>query len=219
MATARHVVAVQAKAGCSRRQQHQPFPLQQLLRLGKRITHLKLVDERDMGRPKLWQCAVRYGVLYFGFAPLPFMAVLLFAFAIEGETTNWLLMTLGGTPSIYYGDEQAFRGVKADRPGGDDAVRPAFPATPADLAPFGWPTYRLHQDLIGLRRRHPWLVGARSRKISPVTRLRYAEVLQCESSFIWTCYFVCLVYNYRSHSVSWPGDIKKIIFPVHFKKL
>lgn len=77
-----------------------------------------------------------------------------------------LLMTLGGTPSIYYGDEQAFRGVKADRPGGDDAVRPAFPATPADLAPFGWPTYRLHQDLIGLRRRHPWLVGARSRKIS-----------------------------------------------------
>ena len=76
-----------------------------------------------------------------------------------------LLMTLGGTPSIYYGDEQAFRGVKEDRPGGDDAVRPAFPATPADLSPLGWPTYRLHQDLIGLRRRHPWLGGARSRQV------------------------------------------------------
>ena len=77
-----------------------------------------------------------------------------------------LVMTLGGTPSIYYGDEQAFHGVKEDRSGGDDAVRPAFPATPAELAPYGWPTYRLHQDLIGLRRRHPWLVGARSRPIS-----------------------------------------------------
>jgi cyclomaltodextrinase len=73
-----------------------------------------------------------------------------------------LLFTVAGTPAVYYGDEQAFRGVKEDRPGGDDAVRPAFPATPADLAPDGWPTYRLHQELIGLRRRHPWLHEARS---------------------------------------------------------
>jgi cyclomaltodextrinase / maltogenic alpha-amylase / neopullulanase len=72
------------------------------------------------------------------------------------------LCTVGGTPAIYYGDEQAFRGVKEDRPGGDDDVRPAFPATPEDLAPDGWPTYRLHQDLIGLRRRHSWLHRARS---------------------------------------------------------
>ena len=40
-------------------------------------------------------------------------------------------------PSIYYGDEQAFRGVKQDREGGDDAIRPAFPADPADLAAPG----------------------------------------------------------------------------------
>jgi glycosidase len=73
-----------------------------------------------------------------------------------------VLMTCGGTPSIYAGDEQAFRGVKEHRPGGDDAIRPAFPAAPADLAPFGWPTYRLHQDLIGMRRRHPWLHHART---------------------------------------------------------
>jgi cyclomaltodextrinase / maltogenic alpha-amylase / neopullulanase len=74
-----------------------------------------------------------------------------------------VLMTSGGTPSIYAGDEQAFRGVKEHRAGGDDAVRPAFPATPADLAPFGWDIYRLHQLLIGLRRRHLWLYCARSR--------------------------------------------------------
>ena len=76
-----------------------------------------------------------------------------------------LLLTIGGTPTIYAGDEQAFRGIKENRAGGDDAVRPAFPSTPEGLAPFDWPTYRLHQQLIGLRRRHPWLFKARSRKI------------------------------------------------------
>lgn len=74
-----------------------------------------------------------------------------------------VLMTVGGTPSIYAGDEQAFRGIKEHRAGGDDAIRPAFPATPAELAPFGWPIYRLHQELLALRRRHPWLHRARSR--------------------------------------------------------
>jgi cyclomaltodextrinase / maltogenic alpha-amylase / neopullulanase len=76
-----------------------------------------------------------------------------------------ILMTAAGTPSIYAGDEQAFRGVKEHRAGGDDAIRPAFPSTPDGLAPFGWPVYRLHQDLIGLRRRHPWLHRARSRVV------------------------------------------------------
>ena len=73
-----------------------------------------------------------------------------------------VLFTVGGTPSVYAGDEQAFTGVKEDRAGGDDAVRPAFPATPGDLAPYGWPTYRLHQELIGVRRRHRWLHRART---------------------------------------------------------
>ncbi len=68
-----------------------------------------------------------------------------------------VLLTVGGTPSIYAGDEQAFRGIKEERFGGDDAIRPAFPAHPDDLAADGWPTYHLHQLLIGLRRRHPWL--------------------------------------------------------------
>ncbi len=71
-----------------------------------------------------------------------------------------VLFTVGGIPSIYSGDEQAFRGLKEERPGGDDAIRPAFPAEPAGLAAEGRPTYRLHQDLIGLRRRHAWLTHA-----------------------------------------------------------
>ena len=71
-----------------------------------------------------------------------------------------VLFTVGGTPSIYAGDEQAFRGIKEERPGGDDQIRPAFPPGPEGLAPDGWPVYRLHQQLIGFRRRHPWLYEA-----------------------------------------------------------
>ncbi|MCK9894116.1 alpha-amylase family glycosyl hydrolase [Frankia sp. AgB32] len=74
-----------------------------------------------------------------------------------------VLCTVGGTPSVYYGDEQAFTGVKEERVGGDDAIRPAFPAGEDGLAAEGWPTFRLHQQLIGLRRRHPWLHRAKVR--------------------------------------------------------
>jgi cyclomaltodextrinase len=89
-----------------------------------------------------------------------------------------ILCTVGGTPSIYYGDEQAFRGVKEARVGGDDAIRPPFPAEgPGALAPYGWPVYRAHQQLIGLRRRHPWLHRARSRPLQLGNRaLAYESV-------------------------------------------
>ncbi|HEX5396307.1 MAG TPA: alpha-amylase family protein [Candidatus Limnocylindria bacterium] len=73
-----------------------------------------------------------------------------------------LLMTVGGIPAIYAGDEQAFTGVKEDREHGDDAVRPPFPADPGALAPFGRPVHELHQRLISLRRRQPWLTHART---------------------------------------------------------
>ncbi|WP_205857524.1 alpha-amylase family glycosyl hydrolase [Phytoactinopolyspora endophytica] len=73
-----------------------------------------------------------------------------------------VLLTVGGVPSVYAGDEQAFRGIKEEREGGDDAIRPAFPDTPDGLAVDGWGYYRLHQLLIGLRRRHPWLVSSRA---------------------------------------------------------
>jgi cyclomaltodextrinase / maltogenic alpha-amylase / neopullulanase len=73
-----------------------------------------------------------------------------------------VLFGVAGVPSVYYGDEQAFRGVKEERAGGDDAVRPAFPAAPDELAPHGAPVFRTHQELIGVRRRHAWLTGART---------------------------------------------------------
>jgi cyclomaltodextrinase / maltogenic alpha-amylase / neopullulanase len=73
-----------------------------------------------------------------------------------------VLFCVAGVPSVYYGDEQAFRGVKEQREGGDDAIRPAFPADPSHLIPNGWSCFRQHQRLIGFRRRHPWLVRART---------------------------------------------------------
>lgn len=77
-----------------------------------------------------------------------------------------VLMTVGGVPSVYYGDEQGFVGVKEERAGGDDAVRPAFPTGPGDLAAWGASLHRAHVDLVGLRRRHPWLVRARTEAVS-----------------------------------------------------
>ena len=73
-----------------------------------------------------------------------------------------LLATLGGTPRVYAGDEYAFRGVKEDRAGGDDAVRPELPADgPAGLEGPDLEVERVHRELLGLRRRHPWLHRAR----------------------------------------------------------
>jgi cyclomaltodextrinase / maltogenic alpha-amylase / neopullulanase len=77
-----------------------------------------------------------------------------------------VLFTVPGVPSVYAGDEQAFRGVKEDRHGGDDVIRPEFPSDPTALAREGWPVYRLHQALIQLRKNHPWLVNARLQTLS-----------------------------------------------------
>lgn len=71
-----------------------------------------------------------------------------------------VLFTVGGIPSVYAGDERAWQGVKEEREGGDDAIRPAFPADPTGLGPDQLPVERLHQTLVGLRRRNPWLVRA-----------------------------------------------------------
>ena len=73
-----------------------------------------------------------------------------------------VLMTTGGTPSIYAGDESAYRGVKEERFGGDDAVRPEFGSPGEGVGEHGRQVYRTHQHLIGLRRRHPWLHTART---------------------------------------------------------
>ena len=69
-------------------------------------------------------------------------------------------LTVGGVPSVYAGDEFGFRGVKEERYGGDDAVRPEFGSPPLQLDASGARVWGLHQYLVGLRRRHPWLHAA-----------------------------------------------------------
>lgn len=77
-----------------------------------------------------------------------------------------VLLTVGGTPSIYAGDELGYLGVKEERLGGDDAVRPEFAADgPEENDERAASILRLHQDLIGLRRRHPWLHEARTTQV------------------------------------------------------
>lgn len=84
-----------------------------------------------------------------------------------------VLMTVGGVPSVYYGDEQGWTAVKEHRAGGDDAIRPAYPDDPAQLT--GDPAvYRAHQDLIALRRARPWLTDATTETVELTnTRYRY----------------------------------------------
>ncbi len=72
-----------------------------------------------------------------------------------------LLFTTGGVPAVYAGDELGYRGVKEERAGGDDAVRPKFGTPPVPLDAAGRETWNLHQYLIGLRRRNPWLFDAK----------------------------------------------------------
>jgi cyclomaltodextrinase len=71
-----------------------------------------------------------------------------------------LLCILPGVPTLYYGDEWGLLGVKEDRAGGDDAVRPPLPAGTEPAGPKAAAVADLHRQLISLRRRHPWLVDA-----------------------------------------------------------
>nr|AIA86483.1 CAZy families GH13 protein [uncultured Corynebacterium sp.] len=71
-----------------------------------------------------------------------------------------MLMTVPGMPSVYYGDEQAFRGRKLEGFRADDELRPPLPRTPKDLFSGGEAMHRFYQRLIALRRQHPWLTRA-----------------------------------------------------------
>ena len=84
-----------------------------------------------------------------------------------------VLMTVGGVPSVYYGDEVGWTGVKEHRAGGDDAIRPPYPADPAELTGDAR-VLQAHRDLIALRRAHPWLTTATTRPLELTsTRYRY----------------------------------------------
>ncbi|OZG62901.1 alpha-amylase [Bifidobacterium hapali] len=78
----------------------------------------------------------------------------------EAALAMTVLFSVGGVPSMYYGDEQAWRGVKADVLGGDDAVRPMFPSNRDGLGNDGAWMFQLVQGLIAIRRQHPWMIRA-----------------------------------------------------------
>ncbi|HPX36119.1 MAG TPA: alpha-amylase family glycosyl hydrolase [Mycobacterium sp.] len=86
-----------------------------------------------------------------------------------------LLFTVGGVPSVYAGDEFGYAGVKEDRAGGDDAVRPEF-GPPGEYGDID--VLNLHRYLIGLRRRHPWLFEARSTALL-LENTRYVYESRC----------------------------------------
>jgi len=71
-----------------------------------------------------------------------------------------LLGFLPGVPCVYYGDEFGLEALKEDRPDGDDAVRPALPAERGLFADPHPEVEEVYRRVLGLRRRHPWLVDA-----------------------------------------------------------
>ncbi len=77
--------------------------LQKGLTVGKRITHIRLSDQRSGGSPRLWQVAVRYAFLYFGFLYLPFATVQLLYVALTRDTVAWPLLVLCGLMILVYG--------------------------------------------------------------------------------------------------------------------
>ncbi len=95
-----------------------------------------------------------------------------------------LLLTTGGVPSIYAGDELGFHGVKEERFGGDDAVRPEFTSPPMQVDDAGAQMFALHQYLIGLRRRNPWLHAARTRPLKLDNRTYVYETRNGDDALI-----------------------------------
>ena len=70
--------------------------------VGKVLLHLRLTDLRSGGRPRLWQCAVRYGVLYLVVMPTPAFLLLAITLGTEdGEIGVWLVLACIGLLMIY----------------------------------------------------------------------------------------------------------------------
>ena len=69
-----------------------------------------------------------------------------------------VLFTVPGIPAVYAGDEQGAGGRKFDRIGGDAEIRRPPPFRPTKLVGDSLDLWRLHRDLIAVRRARPWLV-------------------------------------------------------------
>jgi glycosidase len=68
-----------------------------------------------------------------------------------------ILFTVPGIPAVFAGDEQGAEGRKYDRAGGDAEIRQPPPFHPSKLAGDSLDIWRLHRDLIAVRRARPWL--------------------------------------------------------------
>ena len=114
-------------------------------------------------------CLQRHSALLDDFTPMTFVGnhdVTRIATRVgtaEAALAAVVLFTVGGIPSVYYGDEQGFTGTKTEREGGDDEVRPPMPLSPAELSGLGAGMFEAHRRLVGVRRRNPWLSTARTR--------------------------------------------------------
>jgi cyclomaltodextrinase len=113
----------------------------------------------------------RHNTLLAEYVPSTFVGnhdVTRIASAVGGDRVGHaaaVLFTVAGVPSVYAGDEFGWEAVKEQRIGGDDAIRPAFPARPPladELDERSAAMLHTHRQLIGVRRRHPWLVRAHS---------------------------------------------------------
>lgn len=113
----------------------------------------------------------RHNALLATFAPYTFIGnhdVTRIATAVGAELVPHALAVLcivAGTPAIYAGDEYGAQGVKEERIGGDDAIRPALAEQPPArdaLSDAERAALDLHRELIAIRRRNPWLTRAQT---------------------------------------------------------
>lgn len=120
---------------------------------------------------ELGHALTRHNLLLPGYVPSTFIGnhdVTRIASAVGSDHVGHalaVLLTVAGVPSIYAGDEYGWKAVKENRFGGDDGVRPAFPAAPPGedaLDPEASRILHEHRQLISLRRRNPWLYRANS---------------------------------------------------------
>ncbi|MCL2315990.1 MAG: alpha-amylase family glycosyl hydrolase [Actinomycetia bacterium] len=94
-----------------------------------------------------------------------------------------ILLTVGGSPHLYYGDERGLTGTKGSGRAADDPLRPAYPRSPADLPADGAWLADLTRQLVHLRRERPWLERATTR-ITDLTcaRLAYTSSARDDTS-------------------------------------
>lgn len=110
----------------------------------------------------------RHNVFVEHFLPMTFLGnhdVTRIASAIDDERNHAcaisMLLFFSGAPSVYAGDERGLEAIKEERAGGDDDIRPEFPADPSELPENAYS--QQHRDGVAFRRQHTWLATARIR--------------------------------------------------------